>query len=319
MEIIRGIHNLRPRHHGCVVSIGNFDGVHLGHQQVLGQLAVQSGVYNLPTLLVTFEPYPQEYFAPERTPPRLTRFREKVEILRRYSVDRLLCLPFDERMAHMTPEAFIEQLLVARLGVRYLVIGDDFRFGYERRGDFAMLRAAGAVHGFPVVNLHTFCLDHARVSSTRVRDALSQGDLDGASILLGRPYRMVGRVAHGDKRGRSIGVPTANLFLHRRTAPLAGVYVVEMFGVPGEPQLGVANIGTRPTVGGEQALLEVHLLDFSGDIYGLHVEVDFLHKIRDERRFSSFDDLRTQIASDIRAARAFFAELHADAAKSLRS
>ncbi len=310
MEIIRGIHNLQPRHRGCVATIGNFDGVHLGHQQVLGQLAIQAGIYGVPTLVITFEPHPQEYFAPDRTPPRLTRFREKIEDLRRYAVERLLCLPFDAEMASMTAEDFIERLLVERLGIRYLVIGDDFHFGHERRGNFAMLQAAGKAHGFPVVNLHTFRMEDARVSSTRVRDALSMGDLGRASILLGRPYRMVGRVAHGDKRGRLIGVPTANLFLHRRATPLSGVYVVEMFGVPGEPQPGVANIGVRPTVGGDQALLEVHLLDFSGDIYGCYVEVDFLRKLRDERRFGSFDELCAQIQTDITEARAFFAGLH---------
>ncbi|CAK0739808.1 bifunctional riboflavin kinase/FMN adenylyltransferase [Gammaproteobacteria bacterium] len=308
MELIRSIHNLRPWHRGCVATIGNFDGVHLGHQQVLGQLAVQSGSYGVPTLVVTFEPHPQEYFAPDRAPPRLTRFREKVEILRRYSVDRLLCLQFDTRMAGMAPKDFIEQVLVKGLGVRYLVIGDDFRFGHERRGDFAMLKEAGESYGFPVVNLHTFRIDHERVSSTRVREALTLGDLDSAEKLLGRPYRMAGRVAHGDKRGRLIGFPTANLFLHRHATPLSGVYAVEMFGIPGEPRPGVANIGMRPTVGGTQALLEVHLFDFCGDLYGRHVEIDFLRKLRDERRFSSFEELRTQILIDAEEAKAFFVE-----------
>ena len=172
-----------------------------------------------------------------------------------------------------------------------------------------MLRVAGMAHGFPVVSLHTFRVDHMRVSSTGVRDVLGQGDFERAERLLGRPYRMVGRVAHGDKRGRMIGVPTANLFLHRRTAPLSGVYVVEMFGVPGEPQPGVANIGTRPTAGGMRSLLEVHLLDFTGDIYGRYVEVDFLHRIREERRFASFEELRAQIAIDMQEARDFFETL----------
>jgi len=308
MELIRGIHNLRPRHHSCVATIGNFDGVHLGHQQVLGQLATQSRSHGVPLLVVTFEPHPQEYFAPDRAPPRLTRFREKVEVLGRYSVDRLLCLHFDANMANMIPEDFIEQVLVMGLGVRYLVIGDDFRFGSERRGDFTMLQNAGATHGFPVVNLHTFCVDQSRVSSTRVREALLRGNLEHAKKLLGRPYRMVGRVAHGNKRGRLIGFPTANLFLHRQTIPLSGVYAVEMFGILGEPWPGVANVGVRPTVGGTQVLLEVHLFDFSGDLYGRYVEVDFLRKIRDERRFSSFEELRSQIVKDSEEARSFFVE-----------
>ncbi|CAK0745001.1 bifunctional riboflavin kinase/FMN adenylyltransferase [Gammaproteobacteria bacterium] len=308
MELIRGIHNLRPKHRDCVATIGNFDGVHLGHQQVLGQLATHSRSYGVPLTVVTFEPHPQEYFAPDRAPPRLTRFREKVEILSRYSVDRLLCLHFDKKMAKMAPEEFIKQVLVVGLGVRYLVIGDDFRFGSKRRGDFAMLQNMGGAYGFPVVNLHTFCVDHTRVSSTRVREALTRGDLDSAEKLLGRPYRMVGKVAHGYKRGRLIGFPTANLFLHRHATPLSGVYAVEMFNIPGEPRPGVANVGMRPTVDGSQALLEVHLFDFNGDLYGRHVEVDFLRKLREERRFASFDELRAQIIRDSEEARVFFAE-----------
>lgn len=308
MELIRGLHNLRPWHRNCVATIGNFDGVHLGHQQVLGQLATQSGVYGVPTLVITFEPHPQEYFSPGFAPPRLTRFREKVEILRRYSVDRLLCLHFDRQTAQMTAEEFIDRILVSGLGIRYLVIGDDFRFGRERRGNFYMLQRAGEVFGFPVVNLHTFRIDQVRVSSTHVRETLRQGDLNMVEKLLGRPYRMAGRVAHGNKRGRTIGFPTANLFLHRRVTPLSGVYAVEMFGISGEPRPGVANVGLRPTVGGTQALLEVHLFDFTSDIYGCHVEVDFLHKLRDEQRFPSFDTLRAQILKDVEEAKTFFAE-----------
>ncbi|CAK0767446.1 Riboflavin kinase / FMN adenylyltransferase [Gammaproteobacteria bacterium] len=317
MELIWGLHNLRPRHRGCVATIGNFDGVHLGHQQVLGQLAMQSGLYGVPTLVITFEPHPQEYFVPNYAPPRLTRFREKVEILRRYSVNRLLCLRFNAQMANLAAEDFIEQVLVTGLGVRYLVIGDDFCFGSKRRGNFAMLQHAGAAFNFPVVTLHTFCIDQVRVSSTGVREALRQGDLGGAEKLLGRPYRMAGRVAHGNQQGRIIGFPTANLFLHRHTLPLSGVYAVEMFGIPGEPLPGVANVGLRPTVGGNQALLEVHLFDFNSNIYGYHVEVDFLRKLRDERKFSSFDTLRIQILRDVDQARSFFADRRKSPTKSI--
>lgn len=309
MQIIRNIQNLKPNHQGCVATIGNFDGVHLGHQAVLGQLAEKADKLCLPLTVVTFEPQPQEVFRPEQAPPRLTRFREKVQALRRYAVDRVLVLRFNKRFSQQSPDEFIQRLLVDGIGVKYLVIGDDFRFGKDRAGDFAMLQAAGLKHGFEVVNMHTFALDGQRVSSTRVRDALGEGDLNEAEKLLGRIYRMSGRVAHGDKKGRTIGFPTANIHLHRIATPLRGVFAVELFGLEGEPLSGVANLGTRPTVGGMKTLLEVHLFDFEGDIYGKHVHVDFLHKLRNEKRFESFDELKAQIQRDAEQAKAFFANL----------
>ncbi len=305
MQVIRGSHNLRPEHRGCVATIGNFDGVHLGHQAVLGQLAEKADALGLPLAVVTFEPQPQEYFRPDAAPPRLTRLREKVQALRRYAVDRLLVLRFDAAFAAQEPQAFIDGVLVDGLGVRHLVIGDDFRFGRQRAGDFDMLRRAGREHGFEVVNMHTFSLDAARVSSTRVRAALAAGDLNAAEKLLGRPYRMSGRVAHGDKLGRTLGFPTANIHLHRQATPLRGVFAVELYGVHGEPLSGVANLGTRPTAGGLRTLLEVHLFDFDRDIYGAQVQVEFLHKLRDERRFDSLDALKAQIALDAQQARDF--------------
>ena len=307
MELIRGFRNMRQRHRCCVATIGNFDGVHVGHQAVLGQLAEQGARMGLPTTVVTFEPQPREYFSSGRVPPRLTRFREKVQALQRYSVDRLLVLNFNRALATMSAELFLQRLLVDGLMVRYLVVGDDFRFGWERRGDFALLRAAGARFNFPVINMYSFVMDGARVSSTRVRNALAEGDLATAEKLLGRCYRMAGRVARGDQRGRMLGFPTANIFLHRRAVPVQGVFAVEVFGIDNEPAPGVANVGTRPTVDGTRSLLEVHLLDFSGDIYGRHVEVDFLYKIREERRFDSVDALKDQIGLDVVAARAYFA------------
>lgn len=305
MQIIRGTYNLRARHRGCVATIGNFDGVHLGHQAVLGQLAEKADALGLPLVVITFEPQPQEYFCPDAAPPRLTRLREKLQALRRYAVDRVLVLRFDARFAGQPPQAFIDRVLVHGLGVRYLVIGDDFRFGRQRAGDFEMLTQAGVAHGFEVVNMHTFSLDGERVSSTRVRRALGAGDLNAAEQLLGRPYRMSGRVAHGDEKGRTIGFPTANIHLHRKATPLRGVFAVELYGVHGEPLPGVANLGTRPTVCGLRTLLEVHLFDFERDIYGAHVHVEFLHKLRDEQRFDSFDALKQQILRDAAQARAF--------------
>ena len=306
MEFIRGFHNLRAQHRGCVATIGNFDGVHLGHQAVLGQVAEAAARLNLPTVVITFEPQPQEFFESGTLPPRLTRLREKLMALRRYSVDRVLCLSFNKVLASMAAEAFIQRLLVDGLDVRYLVVGDDFRFGAGREGDFAMLKAAGERHGFQVVSMHSFQVEGRRVSSTCIREALAEGNIRRAEQLLGRAYRMSGRVARGDQMGRTIGFPTANIHLHRKATPVKGVYTVEMFGIEGEPVAGVANVGTRPTVDGTRSLLEVHLLDYSGDLYGCYVEVTFLHKLRDEVRFSSLDALKQQIDLDAQTARNYF-------------
>ena len=306
MELIRGLQNLRPEHYGCVATIGNFDGVHLGHQAVLGQLSEKAAEMGLPSVVIMFEPQPQEFFTPESSPARLTRFREKLRSLLRFSIDRVLVLRFDQHLAGLSADEFIKQILREGLGIRYLVVGDDFRFGKMRQGDFAMLQSAGAEHGFQVVNMHTFNIDGERVSSTRIRKALIAGDLSTAEKLLGRPYRMCGRVAHGDKRGRSIGFPTANIHLHRKATPVQGVYCVEMFGLDVEPVEGVANVGTRPTVGGTRSLLEVHLFNFKNDIYGRYVHVDFVRKLRDELRFDSFEELKVQIEKDAADARDYF-------------
>lgn len=306
MEFIRGLHNLRPRHRGCVATIGNFDGVHLGHQAVIGQLADKAQQLRLPTLVMLFEPQPQEFFRRHSAPARLMRLREKLQALARYRVDRVLCVRFDEKFAALSPEDFIKRILVEGLGVRYLVVGDDFRFGAGRRGDFAMLRRAAERYGFEVAHRHTVTIDGVRVSSTRIRERLAAGDLAGAEKLLGRCYRMCGRVAHGDKLGRTLGIPTANIHLHRPASPLRGIFVVEVFGLKDEPWPGVASVGTRPTVGGTRYLLEVHLLDFAGDLYGAHLSVDFLKKLRDERRFESLEALKERMLADIEEARVFF-------------
>ncbi len=308
MELIRGQHNLRPRHRGCVATIGNFDGVHLGHQAILAQLTEQATRLRLPRLVITFEPQPQEFFAGPTAPPaRLMRLREKLLALDGLGIERVLCLEFDHRLAAMPAQTFIDELLVNRLGICYLVIGDDFRFGHRRAGDFAMLVEAGQHHGFEVADNHSYILDGERVSSTRVRQALGQGDLELAARLLGRPYDMCGRVAHGDRRGRTIGFPTANIHLHRRVTPVYGVYAILMSGPGLRPWPGIANVGRRPTVQGTREQLEVHLLDFQDDLYGRHVKVDFLHYLRPEQRFESLDALRRQIQQDEQTARAWFA------------
>jgi len=306
-KIIRGLYNLPDPAQGCVATIGNFDGVHLGHQAVLTQLAMKADMLNLPAVVITFEPQPFEYFVPEKAPARLSRFREKVEALRAYSIQKLCVLRFNRQLAEMQAETFIQKLLVEGLNVRYLVVGDDFRFGKDRQGDFALLQQVGKQHGFQVVNMHTFAIEDMRVSSTRIREALQDGDLAVAEKLLGRPYRMSGRVAHGDKRGRKMGYPTANIHLHRAKVPLNGVYAVQLYGIDEEPVNGVANIGVRPTISGsDKALLEVHLFDFKRDIYGEHVQVYFLKKLREEQKFASLEQLIEQIHIDSTQAKGFF-------------
>jgi riboflavin kinase/FMN adenylyltransferase len=298
MRLIRGLHNLRPEDRGCVATIGNFDGVHLGHRAVFQRLLARGRTLGLPATVITFEPQPMEYFAPDRAPARLTRLREKLKALRDNGIERVMLLEFGPRLAAMDARAFVRRLLLDGLGVRYLLVGDDFRFGRGRTGDYALLRAMGTEAeaggaGFQVENLQTIAHGEERISSTRVREALFRGDLESARHLLGRPYRMQGRVGHGDKRGRTIGFPTANIDLHRRVSPLHGVFAVQVQGLAAGPLPGVANIGTRPTVAGGIYRLEVHLFDFDRDIYGLHVEVEFRLKLREERRFASFDELWT--------------------------
>jgi len=309
MQFIRGIHNLPKAYPGCVATIGNFDGIHLGHQAVIGQLAEEAADLGLPSLLISFEPQPMEYFQPTKAPARLTRLREKLQALRRFSVDQVLCLSFNRTLAEMPAERFIKDILIETLKIKYLVVGDDFRFGKDRVGDFAMLQQAGEAFGFQVVNMHTFSIDGERVSSTRIRDALEQGELAEAERLLGREYRMSGRVVHGEKLGRKLGFPTANIELHRKATPLHGIFVVEVFGIEGEPLPGVASLGTRPAVGGKKALLEVYLFDFERDIYGKHLQVSFLHKLRDERNFETLEALTQQIQIDVDQAKAYFEQL----------
>jgi riboflavin kinase/FMN adenylyltransferase len=308
-ELVRGLHNLRAHQRPCAATIGSFDGVHRGHQAVISSLQAAAAQRSLPAMLVTFEPQPREYFHPAESPPRLTRLREKLQALSRYDVERVLCLRFNAQLASLSADEFVQQILVDGLGIRYLLIGDDFRFGKNRTGDFSLLQQAGRQHDFEVAAIDTFDLGDGRVSSTRVRDSLAAGDLEWTAELLGRPFTLCGRVAHGDKRGRTIGFPTANIRLHRHRSPLSGVFAVRMSWPGARAYAGVANVGKRPTVNGTWLQLEVHLFDFDRDIYGQHVEVEFLHKLRDEQRFDSFDALREQIERDARQAREVFAGL----------
>ncbi|MGL4979191.1 MAG: bifunctional riboflavin kinase/FAD synthetase [Plesiomonas sp.] len=306
MELIRGIQNIKPQHRGCVLTIGNFDGVHLGHQAVLQQVKAKARALNLPLTVMVFEPQPQELFTPELAPARLMRLRDKYVHLARAGVDRLLCVSFNHHFAQMSAHAFIQHLLVDKLGVAFLGVGDDFRFGAARQGDYAMLQEAGSQYGFEVVNSHSYCVGEQRVSSTAIRQALHHDDLALAERLLGRPYSISGRVSHGKKLGRTIGFPTANIPLKRRVAPVNGVYAVEVLGLGAHPLPGVANIGTRPTVDGVRQQLEVHLFDVNLNLYGRQLEVVLREKIRPEMRFASFDALTAQIAQDANTARRYF-------------
>ncbi len=308
MKLIRGLHNLEPRHTGCALTIGNFDGVHLGHRAILQTLVEHARSLQVPACMMSFEPLPQEYFGADKAPARLTRLREKWCALQNTDIDQFLCVKFNHQLAELSAEQFIEQVLLDTLQVRFLVVGDDFRFGKGRSGDFALLKHYGEQQGFEVVDSHSHCLHGERISSTAIRGALSRGELDHAAAMLGRGYRMCGKVAHGDKRGRTIGFPTANIKLHRHATPLSGVYAVQMHGLDSGPVNGVANMGKRPTVDGHTIQLEVHLFDFEQDIYGAQVCVEFKHKLRDEQRFESFEALKQQIVKDSEQARQFFAD-----------
>ena len=307
MEIIRGLHNIRPRHAGCVATIGTFDGVHHGHQMLLAHLVAKSQELGEPSVLVTFEPQPREYFQRTPVPARLTRFREKVSLLAETGIDRVLCIPFNERTRLIPAGEVIDRFLVDMLRVRYVVVGDDFQFGRDREGNYDMLKEAGDRFGFGVSHMGTLTFDHERVSSTRIREALAAGDFPLAEKLLGRPYFMMGRVVYGRRIGREIGVPTVNIRLQRYKTALAGVFAVTVDGL-GPTRRGAANIGVRPTVGGREPLLEVHILDFDEEVYGRLLTVTLRQKIREERWFPSLDALRIEIESDIEKTRAFFAQ-----------
>ncbi len=302
MQLIRGSHNLRPEHRGCVLTIGNFDGVHLGHQTVLKQVKQKAKQLGLAAVVMTFEPQPLELFMRQKAPARLTRLRDKFVQLSKLDLDRLLCINFNKEFAQLPAKQFVEKLLIEQLGVKYLVVGDDFRFGKDRQGDFALLQQAGKEHGFEVVSTESFCLDTQRVSSTAIRRALASDELEAAKTMLGRDYSISGRVSHGRKLGRTIGFPTANLPLKRCVSPVSGVFVVEA-EFKGQILGGVANVGQRPTVDGVRQQLEVHFFDFSTNLYGEQLEVCLLHKLRDEVKFPSFEALKTQIELDAEAAR----------------
>lgn len=305
MLVYRGFSQIAPR--ATVLTIGNFDGVHLGHRVLLAQLKATAESDNLLPAVLTFEPHPREFFAPESAPARLSTLREKLELIADAGVALTWVCHFNARFAALSAEEFIERILVGSLRVKRLIIGDDFRFGAGRRGNFALLREASERYGFQLEAIDSVTLEGERASSSAVRDALAEGRIEHAARLLGRPYSIDGRVVHGDKMGRQLGFATANIRIKHDKPPLLGVFAVEVHGLNGGPHRGVANLGIRPSAHRlVRPILEVHLFDFSDEIYGTHLNVRFLHKLRNEMKFPGLDVLKAQIACDVSDAKSYF-------------
>lgn len=332
MHLLRGLHNPGLGESGvtntkCVATIGNFDGVHIGHQAIIQQVITEAKKRQLPALIIIFEPQPMEFFKGEEAPARLMRFREKFQALADYDLDYVFCLKFDVHLSQLSAEEFVQRVLVSHLNIDHLVIGDDFRFGGDRQGDFTLLSQLSERFGFTVENTHTVLAKEScdglaedcaigqdellqRSSSTFVRELLSAGEFVKVELLLGRPYSFCGRVAHGQKLGRQLGFPTANIHLKRVSSPLMGVFAVSMFmHASGRVIEGVANVGCKPTVGQFKPSLEVHLFDFDENIYGQFVEVRFHSRLREEKVFEGIDQLKAQIEQDSEHARAYFARV----------
>ena len=303
MQFIRGLYNLRLQREECVATIGNFDGVHLGHHAVLDQVKESASSSGLVSTVVIFEPQPIEYFAPDKAPSRLTRLREKLQQFALHDIDRVVCLRFDEQLASLSAEEFVDDVLLEGLAVKKLIIGDDFRFAKNREGDYQYLVNTAQNKGFETSKTNTFTLGTERVSSTLIRQALASGDMLKAARLLGRPYRISGRVAHGEKRGRKMGFATANIELHRYCSPVEGIFSGRVYGIDDTAYDAVIYVGSKPVFKGKRVLLEVHLLDFDDDLYGRHLQVELLEKLRSDIYFSSEQELIDQIHVDIGHAR----------------
>ena len=301
MKLIRGIEKLSDEHRPCVASIGNFDGVHLGHQHIIKTLLRQAQVHELAATVITFEPLAKEFFAPQSV-QRLTSIEQRAQLLFDLGVAQVLCIDFDADFAGFSPKTFVQEVLVDGLGIKHLSVGDDFKFGKNRQGDFTLLHDLGQQYDFDVAAHDTFEINGERVSSGRVRQALAESNFAAAQQLLGRAYSIDGLVSRGQQLGRTINFPTANIVLPTMLTPLSGVFAVQTVW---QDRLlnGVANLGTRPTVDGSENRLEVHLFDFDEDLYDQTISVTFIAKIRDEEKFDSFDLLKAQIAKDARAAR----------------
>ncbi len=303
MQLIRGLQRFQNQA-GCVATIGNFDGLHLGHQQLVDRMLSASKQHGLPSTLISFNPLPHEFFAQSNAPARINGFRDRYQSAAALGIERYLLLNFDQAMADLSPQTFIETVFINTLGVKHLVVGDDFRFGHRRKGDVTHLQQAGEKHGFTVEQVATVTQGTVRISSSEIRAHLANGRLDEAAAMLGRPYTISGRIIHGEKVGRQLGFATANVALGKHRPPTRGVFAVQaVHKETGKQYRAVANLGERPTIGGRKLLLEVHCLDENPDLYGQHLQVEFMHYLRGERKFDSLDDLKQAIAADADAAR----------------
>ena len=308
MRIIRGIDGLSRVRAGRpgAVTIGNFDGVHRGHQAIIERMADFATKHDLRATVIIFEPQPTEFFAPNNSPARLTRLSEKLRHLSQLQLEQVLVITFNQKFAALPAEAFVSDVLVQGLETQRLFVGDDFQFGRNREGNFALLETMGKTSGFEVVPSITITHDGGRISSTRIRQCLAAHDFELAAALLGRPYTIQGRVVHGRKAGREIGMPTANINLGRRVVPVNGIFAVKVHGIDAVPLLGSAYVGTRPVISENEVVLEVHIFDFDREIYGARIEVEFVAFIRGDEHFSSMEELRVQIEKDNKVARRLF-------------
>lgn len=304
MKLYRGLHNITTPKNGCVATIGNFDGVHLGHQQVIKRLIEKSKQMQLPAYLITFEPMPSEYFATS-SPARLTTLREKLLLLTQLQVDVVVCIKFTKEFAHISAEQFVKEILVNKLRVKHLIVGDDFRFGHQRQGDFRLLTTLAPQLDMQVEATISYQQSGQRVSSTIIRNHLKNSNFYKVTHALGRNYQMLGRVIHGENLGHELGFPTANLALNRKISPLQGIFIVKVY-LDNKILAGVASLGTRPTIGGQRELLEIHIFDFAAKIYGKFLRVEFLQKLRNEEKYPTLDAMVEQIKLDVAQAKDFF-------------
>ncbi|AWN17013.1 bifunctional riboflavin kinase/FAD synthetase [Salinisphaera sp. LB1] len=299
MRIIRSVRAAPAQPQGCVLTIGNFDGLHRGHQAVIERVHERGATLGLPAALMTFDPTPRAFFMPDDPPPQLSSLREKMEDAAALGIDLFVRARFDRSFAQLSPESFLDDLIQRRLGARAILVGRDFRFGHRRAGDIHTLERFAEARGVELLPVPDVCVDGERVSSTRVRECLGVGDVVAASRLLGRAYRITGRVVHGEQLGRTLGFPTANLRLKRPAALRYGVYAVRVRRVDGRMHAGAASFGVRPTVNGRDELLEIYLLDFSGDLYSQRIDVFFEHFVRAEEHYDSLDALTRQMHADV--------------------
>jgi riboflavin kinase / FMN adenylyltransferase len=308
MQLFRGLHNLPTGNAPIALTIGNFDGVHLGHQAIIKRLVAVAKAKALKPAVMFFEPHPEELFLADKAPARLTRWTEKLAIFRSLGVEQVFLIKFTTQFSKQTAENFIEKLLVEQLNTKHLIVGDDFKFGVNRSGDYGLLEQGAQTHGFEVENTASIYIEQQRVSSTLIRTALADNNLNKAKALLGRDYSISGKVFHGDKRGRTIGFATANIALNRINSPLAGVYLIKV--TTHKTYYGVANIGTRPTVNGTRAQLEAHLFNFNDNLYGKRLKVAIIAHLRDEQRFDSLDALVAQIEQDVLLAKEYIQQFN---------